>query len=413
MAICAAARGHILQLKEEVIMGGNSFTEVTGQSWGSRLIEAIKGVLFGVVLFVASFVLLFWNEGRTVRTAKSLAEGASAVVSVSSDRVGPANEGKLVHMTGEATTTETLSDPAFGVSVPAIKLERRAEMYQWEETKKSQSKSKLGGGKETVTTYTYSQDWSPRLIDSSAFKEPKGHQNPPAMGAESQSWTAKKVTLGAFTLSDAQVSMLNKTETLTLNEKAATSFPAEVKARFKFNDGGYYMGADPSSPAVGDTRVTFQVVRPATVSLVGRQISDTFEAYQAKAGGSILLLNYGTVSADSMFKTAEESNQTLAWILRLVGYLMMAIGLFMIFRPFEIVADVLPILGTLVGVGAALFAGVTAACLTLLTIALSWLYFMPLLGVPLLILAAAGIAGLIHLGLKRKQQRLAARAATS
>jgi Transmembrane protein 43 len=392
---------------------GGSFTDVTEQSWGSRLIDSIKGVLFGLILFFAAFVLLFWNEGRTVRQAKSLAEGASAVVSVNSAQVDPANEGKLVHMTGEATTTETLSDPEFGVSVPAIKLERRAEMYEWKETKQSQSKSKLGGGKETVTTYSYSQIWSPSLIDSSAFKVPKGHENPRAMGIQSQGWTAKKVTLGSFTLSDDQVGMLNKSENLTLDEKTAAALPPDTKARFKFNDGGYYLGADPTSPAVGDTRVTFHVVRPATVSIVGSQVSNTFEAYEAQAGGSILLLSYGTVSAGSMFKTAEASNKTLGWILRLVGFLMMALGLFLVFRPFEIVADVLPILGSLVGVGAVLFAGVTAACLTLLTIALSWLYFRPLLGIPLLVLAIAGIAGLIHLGRKKKQQRLAARAATA
>jgi len=360
-----------------------------------------------------AFVLLFWNEGRTVRVAKSLAEGASAVVSVSSDRVDAASEGKLVHMTGEATTTETLSDLEFGVSVPAIKLERRAEMYQWKEEKKSQTRSKLGGGSETVTTYSYSQAWSPQLIQSSSFKERTGHENPHDMPIKTQTRTAKKVTLGAFTLSEAQVDLLNKVEDFSLDEKAAAASPPAAKTGFNFRDGGYYKGADPSAPAIGDVRVTFQVVQPATVSIVARQISDTFEPYQAKAGGSILLVTYGTVSADSMFKTEEESNTTLAWATRLVGFFMMAFGIFLVFRPFEVVADVLPIFGTLVGAGIGLFAGVGGLCLTVVTIALSWLFFRPLLGIGLLVLAVAGLAGLIHLGRKRKEQRLAARAATT
>src|SRR5437763_1909546 len=47
------------------------------QGYGSRLIESIKGVVFGVVLFVVSIPLLWWNEGRAVQTARSLREVAA------------------------------------------------------------------------------------------------------------------------------------------------------------------------------------------------------------------------------------------------------------------------------------------------------------------------------------------------
>lgn len=386
-------------------MAGDSFTEVTEQSWFSRLFESIKSVLLGIVLFVVAFPVLFWNEGRAVRTAKSLAEGASAVVSISADTVSAANEGKLVHMTGEATTTETLSDPEFGVSTPAIKLKRQVEMYQWEEQKKSQSRTKLGGGTETVITYTYRQAWSPSLIDSSSFKHREGHENPAAMPVASQTWTAKQITLGAFVLSEAQVGLLNKFEDFSADEKAAAALSSDMKKQAKLASGGYYVGRDPAAPAIGDARVSFQIVRPATVSIVGRQIASTFEAYQAKAGGSILLLTYGTASADSMFKTAEESNVVLTWILRGVGFLLMALGLFLVFRPIAVFADVLPILGSFLGVGIGLFAMVVAACLSLVTIAVSWLVYRPVLGIILLLLAGGGIAGLIHLANQRRAKR--------
>jgi hypothetical protein len=326
-------------------------------------------------------------------------------VSVSADTVNAANEGKLVHMTGEATTAETLSDPEFGVSAPAIKLNRRVELYQWEEQKKSESRTKLGGGKETVTTYTYKQAWSPSLIDSSSFKHREGHENPSAMPVMSQSWTAKQVTLGAFTLAEAQVESLSKSEDFSVDEKAAAALPPDMKERAKLASGGYYLGGDPGAPAIGDTKVTFQIVRPATVSIVARQIGSTFEAYQAKAGGSILLLDYGTLSADSMFKSAEEANATFTWILRAAGFLLMALGLFLVLRPIAVFADVIPILGSFLGMGIGLFAGVVAACLTLVTIAVSWLFFRPLVGVALLVLAAAGIAGLIHLARQRRAKR--------
>src|SRR5262245_18526190 len=114
----------------------DTFSETSSQSWFSRIIDSIKSVLVGLAMLVASFPLLFWNEGRAVRTARSLEEGAGAVVSVSSTSVDPAHEGKLVHMTGEATTAETLEDPEFGVKAHALKLVRVVEMYQWEEEEK-------------------------------------------------------------------------------------------------------------------------------------------------------------------------------------------------------------------------------------------------------------------------------------
>ena len=40
------------------------YTEVTRKGYGTRIGESITGILFGLILFIASFVLIFWNEGR-------------------------------------------------------------------------------------------------------------------------------------------------------------------------------------------------------------------------------------------------------------------------------------------------------------------------------------------------------------
>ena len=82
----------------------DSFTETTSVSWFGRLRRSVGGVVIGLVLIIGMVVLLFWNEGRAVTTARSLAEGAGAVVSVGADAVEAANEGKLVHVSGTVTT---------------------------------------------------------------------------------------------------------------------------------------------------------------------------------------------------------------------------------------------------------------------------------------------------------------------
>ena len=73
-------------------------TEVTTESWGSRLGGSLRGVLIGLALFVAGFPLLFWNEGNYVKTAKALDEGEGACIAVESNAaVDPEMNGKLVH----------------------------------------------------------------------------------------------------------------------------------------------------------------------------------------------------------------------------------------------------------------------------------------------------------------------------
>ena len=53
----------------------DEFTEVTTKGWLERIGESIKGVVAGLVLFLGAFPLLWWNEGRSVQTYKSLQEG--------------------------------------------------------------------------------------------------------------------------------------------------------------------------------------------------------------------------------------------------------------------------------------------------------------------------------------------------
>ena len=50
----------------------DSYTEVTSTSWFSRLGDSFKGIGTGFLLIIAATALLWWNEGRTVRTGDAL-----------------------------------------------------------------------------------------------------------------------------------------------------------------------------------------------------------------------------------------------------------------------------------------------------------------------------------------------------
>ena len=69
-----------------------------------------------------------------------LNEGKSSYREVKLDSIDPNFENKLVHISGNATTSDILNDSDFSLSVPAIKLSKKVEMYQWKEEKKQESK---------------------------------------------------------------------------------------------------------------------------------------------------------------------------------------------------------------------------------------------------------------------------------
>ncbi len=368
-------------------MAQDTHTEVTTQSWGSRLGGSLKGILFGFVMLALAAWLLFWNEGRAVRRAKALTEGAGAVVSVAAGAVDPAHEAKLVHLSGLAETFDVLRDDAFGVAVNAIHLSREVEMYQWRERESSKTEKKLGGGTETTTTYSYEKAWSSSLDDSGSFKVPAGHENPGQMPYRATKSSASEVTVGAFRMSSGLIGSMNRFEPLAI--ESVEGLPSDLRWKARPANGGIYIGRSPAAPEVGDLRVTFEVVRPATVSIVARQAGDRLESYLTSNGGSIQLLSHGAVPADAMFVAAQKANKVTTWVFRVLGFLMLAFGLKRIFRPLSVLADVVPAIGRVMEASTGFVAYLLAAFLWLIIVAVAWLYHRPVLAVTLLLVAGA------------------------
>ncbi|HEY1066144.1 MAG TPA: hypothetical protein VGE52_08540, partial [Pirellulales bacterium] len=136
-------------------MSGDVYTETSTEGWFSRIGKSFTSVLVGFVLFVLGFPVLWWNEGNVVHTEAGYAEGKAQSIDIDAAKLDPAANGKLVHLSGLATTDETLRDDVFGVSAVAIKLERIVQMYQWDEEERTKTEKQLGGGEKTVKTYSY------------------------------------------------------------------------------------------------------------------------------------------------------------------------------------------------------------------------------------------------------------------
>ncbi len=81
----------------------------------------------------------------------------------------------------------------------------------------------------------------------------------------------------------------------------------------------------------------------------------------------------------------------MTWLLRGVGFVLMLIGFALVFSPAKAVADVVPFLGGLVGMGTMLFATLLSLMLSLITIAAGWIFYRPLYAIALLV--GAGLIG--------------------
>lgn len=399
-----------------------AYQEVKQTSYGTRMKNSFSGIATGFIMFIAATALLWWNEGRTVKTTKMLNEAQGNYVEMQDiKKVDPQFEGMLVFATGLATTQDSLTDPIFGVRDLALRMQRSVEYYQWEEHAREEKRDKYGGGEETITTYTYKKAWVSKPQESASFHDPQyQNSNFVLMTADDADFSSEDVSFGAYKLNDKQVKSLPADQNVTLNVPATTIQQIDENVRLAYNnatqrnngrynnsnheiedslqegplksdlvhisDNSIYIGYTPNTPSIGDVRITFTKTAPTNVSLLARVAGNTFTNYTAKNGKSFSSITPGIKTADEMFQTEHDTNNMWSWGLRLVGILLAIGGLKAIFGFLETILKVIPPLAGLLGLGVRLICSVVGFVWSLLIIALAWLFYRPLLGITLLVI---------------------------
>jgi Transmembrane protein 43 len=418
----------------EEVEGGavnRDVTEITTQSYGSKVKDSCTGVCFGFVLYFVSITLLIWNEGRTVKRMKDLDEGREKVIefdlsNFTNTTIPSTFENQLIHVIGDITTTDTLTDTKFGVSshynltngsnetTPQqsvdyfLKLSRSIDMYQWKESSTTETRSRADGSTYTETTYSYTKMWSSILIDSTQFREKlSSRMNPVSFPFQPSSLQADPIYLdNKVILNDDVISYFNWYE--PLDSISIDNVPdATLRSRLtKYTSNAYYYrstsnGTTSSSsfdqPNVGDARITFAVVRPDTVSIIGRLYRATNQGtnqnigtHTTSSGGQLLLIERGTYSAEEMITQADNDNTATAWILRLVGFILVVFSILLILQPLATIVDIVPFVGDCIQSSMEnclfpLIAVIIALPTCLFVIALAWLAYRPYIAIPILI----------------------------
>lgn len=73
-------------------------------------------------------------QGRAVHHDHSLDETYNnAIILKPYDKVNPENDGRVVYISANLAIDEHLTETEYGISIQAVKLKRRVQMYQWVE----------------------------------------------------------------------------------------------------------------------------------------------------------------------------------------------------------------------------------------------------------------------------------------
>ena len=415
-----------------------AYTEKTTTGYGTRVGNSIKATLMGFVIIIGATILLWWNEGRAVKTADMLEDAQGACVEMPNpDKMDKSLDGELVCGTAMANTEEVLTDADFGISENAISLTRKVEYYQWVEHSESKSEDKLGGKQETTTTYTYKQEWVSSPVNSGDFKDPAYQgKNYTWTTVEEQDLWAEKVTFGAYVLNESLIHSISSTEPVELDVdfqvlQSMDRSIADTYARIKGNtaavtnnainavtniadsvgttaadttaqasnsnqvDLNYvhqngnviYYGRSANAPEVGDVRITFEKTVPAKVTVVSVVDGNTFKPFVASNKKKFQTLRMGKKSIEEIFEEENESNTMWTWILRIVGILLVISGFKSLFSFLETLLKVVPFLSSIFAFGVGIICTIVGIVYSLIVIALAWIFYRPVLGIILLVIA--------------------------
>lgn len=367
------------------------YTTTTTQGFGERLVGSIKNFIVGILLFVISFAVLYWNEGRV--DFSKVAEKA-VVIQTDGQSIDVSNEGKFVSVYGNVATNDVIGDGQYLVPGNYLGVTRKAEMYSWVEKESSKSTEHVGGSETTQTTYTYKKEWD--STPESNFKYPEGHQNP-SMAVMDASVYAKDATIGGYHFMPGSAHLpvgnsvtLEASSTILIQTNGDTSLANSMYIFIRKN-----ATSTLESPEVGDIRISYTAVPPAfTGTLFGVVAGSSISPYSNDGKEFYRLFN--STREEAIVTLHNEYTMSL-WIFRGVGFLLMFVGLMSILSPFTIFLSFIPIFGAFGRGVAFMFSLVVSLLLSVITIVVSSIIHDPkVLGVVIVISVIAGIGILMH-----------------
>lgn len=366
-------------------MANNDKVVVTNEKQGflSKMTSSFSGIIVGILLLFGGIAMLWTNEHNNVKNIKNIKELRDQVKDVSSSKIDDKYDGKLIATNGKLTYNESvITDDAFKVSATTPVLVRTVEVYQWVEDSET---------KDDKTTYTYSKEWSEKIIDSSEFNKSEGHENPVEVKYESERFeTEETLKVGEYSLISSFKQLLPANKNVGIDE--GIELPEGYKVYNKYITNS----EDTSNPQVGDIRISYTKNDWKEASVLGKQIDDTIGEYTTKKNTNIKKIVEGITNGEGIIGGIESANKAAKWLWRVLGTLLIVIAVGSILGPITTLIGYIPFLGKIVNSMIGIVSFLIGLSIALLVIAISWFAARPIISIILIAVIACLIAGLIY-----------------
>ncbi len=333
--------------------------------------NSVQGVILGIIFLLAGTILIWWNEGNTVKNLKAVDEIQKNVIDIKSDSINPSNDQKLIATNGEVNILdESLKDDTFGIEQKSIKLKRIVEIYQWKETEKKDSNDRV--------TYQYEKDWTTELIDSSDFHK-SGYTNPTYQPYNNETFIAEEVKIGQFYLNKEQKENIATPTRLEIIEDSYLPYGYQIKNNYITN------AQDMNNPNIGDIRISYVYNSYKNISILALQNEDSFTDYISSNGVKINRVEEGLLNSNAIINKIISENKMMKWIFRGLGAILVILGYTFILNLITTATSFIPIIGNIVGTGIALVSFLIGCIHSLIIFTIAWIRFRPIIGICLLI----------------------------
>ncbi len=282
-------------------------------------------VMFGALIVVGAFVLLWRNEGRV-----NLADVAQKSQPANATAVDPALQGEFVSVTGRLETAVPVNDDRYLRPDDFVQINRWVEIYAWIEDEESD---------EDGTSYTYEMAWTNDPRPAGEFYDPKGHINLP-LTIDEAAFTAESANIGVYRFNPQQI-QLPRPEPLALSIQNVQEGPYRIGEAYIFAGKGTL-----DAPVLGDVRVSFTAVPVGiTVTAFGVQSETEITRYNYRDKAEL----YRVLAGDREQAIARLNTEykNLLWGFRVFGSGLMWLGLGLLVSPLTALLRFIPVLGNL------------------------------------------------------------------
>ena len=343
-----------------------NYTETITKSYGSKIMESLKWILIGLLMFLASFVVLWTNEW-TVDMSKI----AKTSIEVEANKINSENNEKFISTTWEINSEEQIWDNLYLKNGNYIFVSRKVEMYSWKEKSTSSTDKNLWGSETTTTKYDYYKEWTENPEKSIDFKQSQWHNNPEKKISSSDN-KVFTTQVWEFNIKTSNLSLTAKTK-LQLNEEN-TVIKNTWTGSAKLNNWMIYEWFWTSlNPQVWDIRISYTVLKKwENVTVMGKQNNKEIISYSDKDWNKLFRVFYGTrADAISILKTEYLFK---LWAFRALWFFLMFMWLSLVLAPIWVFLDIIPVAGSITKFITWAIAFVIALVLSIITILISMIF---------------------------------------